>query len=114
MANEFSLKAQDITVRSLLRNAPPALLYEQALRNESGTLIASSGALVAYSGEKTGRSPNDKRIVEEPGSKDDIWWGKVNIALDNYSGEPALAAGMSAVVDVDTGNKRSLPMIGSL
>ncbi|TFH75364.1 HlyD family secretion protein [Gammaproteobacteria bacterium LSUCC0112] len=39
---------------------------------------------------------------------------KVNIALDNYSGEPALAAGMSAVVDVDTGNKRSLPMIGSL
>ena len=85
MANEFSLKAQDITVRSLLRNAPPALLYEQALRNESGTLIASSGALVAYSGEKTGRSPNDKRIVEEPGSKDDIWWGKVNIALDEKS-----------------------------
>lgn len=39
---------------------------------------------------------------------------KVNIALDNYNGEPALAAGMSAVVDVDTGNKRSLPMIGAL
>jgi membrane fusion protein, multidrug efflux system len=39
---------------------------------------------------------------------------KVNIALDNYSGEPALAAGMSAVVEVDTGNKRRLPVIGSL
>lgn len=45
---------------------------------EPGSAISSSGALTAYSGKKTGRSPLDKRIVEEPGSQKDIWWGPVN------------------------------------
>lgn len=45
---------------------------------EPGSAISSSGALTAYSGKKTGRSPLDKRIVEEPGSQNDIWWGPVN------------------------------------
>ena len=44
--------------------------------------IAENGALVAYSGEKTGRSPKDKRIVYEETSKDNIWWGSVNIKMD--------------------------------
>lgn len=55
-----------------------AALYEDALVYETGSAITSSGALTAYSGAKTGRSPSDKRIVEEPGSKDEIWWGPVN------------------------------------
>lgn len=38
----------------------------------------------------------------------------VRIELDDYSGVPMLAAGMSAEVDVDIGQKRSLPLIGSL
>lgn len=33
-------------------------------------------------GKKTGRSPKDKRIVFEDSSKDDIWWGPVNIKMD--------------------------------
>lgn len=45
---------------------------------EPGSAISSSGALTAYSGKKTGRSPLDKRIVQEPGSEKDIWWGPVN------------------------------------
>ncbi len=48
----------------------------------SPTAIAGNGALVVDSGRKTGRSPKDKRIVDEPGSSDDIWWGDVNIKLD--------------------------------
>ena len=65
----------------LKRNAPVSLLYEDAIRNE-GAIISSSGALINFSGKKTGRSPRDKRIVYEETSKDVIWWGSVNIKLD--------------------------------
>ena len=84
MANSISLEQYGINVQKIIRNAIPSRLYEHGLRNEPGTAIASSGAFVALSGEKTGRSPSDKRIVEEPGSKDDVWWGPVNMALDEH------------------------------
>lgn len=41
-------------------------MYEHAV-------ISASGALINFSGKKTGRSPKDKRIVYEDSSKDDIW-----------------------------------------
>jgi phosphoenolpyruvate carboxykinase (ATP) len=66
---------------TLKRNAPIALLYEDAIRNE-GAIISSTGALINFSGKKTGRSPKDKRIVFEDTSKDEIWWGSVNIKMD--------------------------------
>jgi len=78
----FDLKQHGITVERVIRNARPAVLYELGLRNERGTAITSTGALVAMSGEKTGRSPSDKRMVDEPTSNEDIWWGPVNIKLD--------------------------------
>jgi ATP-dependent phosphoenolpyruvate carboxykinase len=59
-------------------NPPVAALYEDALVYESGSAITSSGALTAFSGAKTGRSPSDKRIVQEPSSEHEIWWGPVN------------------------------------
>ncbi|MFG0263136.1 MAG: phosphoenolpyruvate carboxykinase (ATP), partial [Novipirellula sp. JB048] len=71
-------------VAEVVRNAPPARLYEYALLEE-GAAISASGALVTYSGDKTGRSPNDKRIVDEVESRDDIWWGDVNIPLSDHS-----------------------------
>ena len=40
---------------------------------------------VAIPCPKTGRSPNDKRIVEDPQSGGDIWWGSVNIKLQENS-----------------------------
>ena len=52
-----------IHVRQVIRNPSPALLYESALRHERGTAIAASGALVAMSGARTGRSPTDKRAA---------------------------------------------------
>ncbi len=44
-------------------NLPTALLYEQALRRDEG-LLARGGAFVAMTGDHTGRSPNDKFIVQ--------------------------------------------------
>ncbi|KAH6894323.1 phosphoenolpyruvate carboxykinase-domain-containing protein [Thelonectria olida] len=63
---------------AIIANPSVAALYEDALVYESGTAITSSGALTAYSGAKTGRSPLDKRIVKEPSSEENIWWGPVN------------------------------------
>jgi phosphoenolpyruvate carboxykinase (ATP) len=85
MATEFSLEQHGIHVKNVLRNASPAALYEAALRNERGSAIANSGALIAMSGSKTGRSPLDKRIVDNPDSTGNIWWGAVNIKLDEHT-----------------------------
>lgn len=58
-------------------NLTTPMLYEQALRRAEG-VMAHLGPLVVQTGSHTGRSPNDRFIVKEPGSENDIWWGKVN------------------------------------
>src|SRR3954454_7609527 len=82
MDTAFNLQAYDLTVAEVHHNAPASLLYEHAIRYERDATIADNGALVAYSGVKTGRSPKDKRVVKHPGSEADVWWGSVNIPLD--------------------------------
>lgn len=62
-------------------NSAVPILYEDALK-EKGTTISSTGALIAYSGDKTGRSPKDKRIVAQTPSEDNVWWGPVNKKVD--------------------------------
>ncbi len=80
----MDLRAYEITVERVERNPTPAALYEDAVKGD-GAAIVSSGALVAYSEEKTGRSPKDKRIVRESASEKDVWWGPVNIPLEKTS-----------------------------
>jgi phosphoenolpyruvate carboxykinase (ATP) len=77
-----------LDVEEVFYNASPGVLYEQALKHEKGSRIVSSGALAVKSGKKTGRSPLDKRIVYEDGegeSANDVWWGKVNVKLNQSS-----------------------------
>ena len=76
---EFDLTSHGINVSDVRRNLAPAILYAEAIREERDCVIADTGALIAYSGDKTGRSPKDKRIVEHPDSEDDVWWGPVNV-----------------------------------
>ncbi len=83
--SDFSLSKHGIDVTNVWRNPSPSALYEAALMYEKGSAITSTGALVAMSGEKTGRSPTDKRIVDEPASTEDIWWGDINIKLEKNS-----------------------------
>ncbi|KAF8332082.1 ATP-utilizing phosphoenolpyruvate carboxykinase [Cantharellus anzutake] len=82
----FSQAGFDMDHIQMKRNAPVAELYEDAVKYE-GAIISSTGALINFSGKKTGRSPKDKRIVYEETSKDDIWWGPVNIKMDEHTFE---------------------------
>ena len=62
-------------------NRPAAELVELALARQEGGLTAG-GALVAYTGSRTGRSPHDRYIVREPGSEGQIDWGGVNRPIE--------------------------------
>ncbi len=81
MATDLDLRPHGITVSRVLRNPSPSRLYEDAILYEQAA-ITSSGALATSSGKKTGRSPKDKRVVSHPQSENDIWWGSVNIKID--------------------------------
>ncbi|MCB9062090.1 MAG: phosphoenolpyruvate carboxykinase (ATP) [Halobacteriovoraceae bacterium] len=77
----IDLSSVGIKADNIFRNLHPAQLYEEALTFEKGSAISSTGALIVSSGEKTGRSPKDKRIVVQDSTKEDIWWGDINMEL---------------------------------
>lgn len=85
MSNTFSLQQYGIEIQKIYRNLSIPRLYERGLRHEKGTVISNVGALITYSGEKTGRSPKDKRIVRHPNSENNIDWGPINIGLDEHT-----------------------------
>lgn len=62
-----------IHARRVHWNLTPPLLYEEVVRRGEA-MIASHGPLVIYTGKCTGRSPLDKFFVEEPSSKEHVWW----------------------------------------
>ena len=67
----------------VVHNPTTAQLYTHALASGDGRL-AHGGALVVDTGRFTGRSPQDKFVVEEPASRDRIWWGEVNHPLAEH------------------------------
>ena len=67
--------------KEIYRNLPVAILTEKALARGEGTL-SNTGALVVKTGKYTGRSANDKFIVDTPAVHDEIAWGKVNRPID--------------------------------
>lgn len=58
-------------------NLPTPSLYEKILIRGEGRL-SHLGPITVRTGHHTGRSADDKFIVREPGTENDIWWGAVN------------------------------------
>jgi phosphoenolpyruvate carboxykinase (ATP) len=75
--------------RRVHRNAAAAILYEEAIRRGEAELT-EHGALLARTGDHTGRSPNDRFLVRRPESEAEIAWGKVNKPLEPQSFERLL------------------------
>ena len=73
---------QTITTPSTFMNLGPSELIERSLRAGEGSL-ASNGSLVVTTGKRTGRSPADRYIVQEPSTADMIDWGAVNRPFDS-------------------------------
>ena len=68
--------------KAVYRNLPVSTLTEKAIIRGEGTL-SNTGALVVKTGKYTGRSANDKFIVDTPAVHDEIAWGKVNRPIEN-------------------------------
>ena len=69
--NAFDLKDHELTVTEVYRNLPVGALYEHAIRYEKDASIAENGALVAYSGAKTGRSHEISCVDRSIGTREE-------------------------------------------
>ncbi|HRJ53737.1 MAG TPA: phosphoenolpyruvate carboxykinase (ATP) [Candidatus Thiothrix moscowensis] len=77
-------------LKNIYWNQSSPVLYEQALNRQEGK-ISTDGVFVAYTGTFTGRAPNDKFTVDDAGSHDKVWWGKVNKAISEEHFDKILA-----------------------
>ena len=62
-------------------------LIKAAIQNNEG-VIASNGALTTQTGSRTGRSPNDRFIVKESSTENDIDWGVINKPFEESKFNP--------------------------
>ncbi len=62
-------------------NLSPAELVYQAIQRREGRL-SNAGALVTRTGKRTGRSPKDKFVVNDPATENTVHWGDVNAPWD--------------------------------
>ncbi|MEZ0326341.1 MAG: phosphoenolpyruvate carboxykinase (ATP) [Fimbriimonas sp.] len=61
----------------VIRNPSVDQLIQDCLENDDCKL-ANNGAVVAYTGKYTGRTPKDKHTVREPSCEENIWWENNN------------------------------------
>lgn len=63
-------------------NLSPEALVQEAIRRGQG-FLTDSGAIAVETGEFTGRSPQDRFIVKDEETAENIDWGAVNKPIDN-------------------------------
>ncbi len=83
------LSRLNLSSSRVFTNLPSADLVERAIAAGEGKL-ASNGALVCLTGDRTGRSPKDKYLEESASNKEKIWWGKVNMPISDKNFGAAL------------------------
>ena len=69
-----------IESKAVYHNLTVGRLTEYALARGEG-ILSNTGALVVKTGKYTGRSPEDRYIVDEPSIHNEIDWGKVNVPI---------------------------------
>lgn len=83
LKSDFGLKNIGIVnLRKAYWNLPAEALYEEIVFRNEGKLT-HQGPIVVNTGNHTARAANDKFIVRESGSAEDIWWGEYNRPYDS-------------------------------
>ena len=81
VVSSFGLEKQGLKgIKTAYWNLDASRLYEHAVIRDEGK-VARGGAFVTLTGQHTGRSPNDRFVVEDDETKAEIWWGKVNVPI---------------------------------
>ncbi|MDC9724170.1 MAG: phosphoenolpyruvate carboxykinase (ATP) [Urechidicola sp.] len=81
ISKTISLSDYGIENAVIKYNLSSEKLHEICLEKGLGK-EASSGALAVNTGEFTGRSPKDRFIVKDELTKDQVWWGDINIPFE--------------------------------
>ncbi len=81
LRSKYGLDSLGLAGARQIWNPSPAATVELALSRGEGRLTPG-GAFLAITQPFTGRSPDDKFLVKEPGSDGKVWWGKVNRPFD--------------------------------
>jgi phosphoenolpyruvate carboxykinase (ATP) len=97
-----ALPQLDLSAHRYSVNLPPAELIERAIAAGEGKL-AANGATVCMTGDRTGRSPNDKFLEEVASIKPKIWWGKNN--------QPLSTAGFDLALKIATDHLNQRPKL---
>jgi phosphoenolpyruvate carboxykinase (ATP) len=61
-------------------NLSPEQLSKAAV-DKGMAKVADNGAITVNTGEFTGRSPKDRFIVEDEKTRDNVWWGDINVGF---------------------------------
>ena len=78
LKSEFGLQNIGLTnLHVVYWNLPTEALYEEAIFRNEGK-ISRLGPIVVNTGKHTARAANDKFIVREPTTENNIWWGQYN------------------------------------
>lgn len=81
--SDFDVANHGLTnLRKVYWNLPTEALYEEVIFRGEGHLT-NMGALIVTSGKHTARAAQDKFVVREPTTEDDIWWGEYNRPLSS-------------------------------
>lgn len=76
--SDYGLDNQGLTnLRKVYWNLPTEALYEEAVfRGEAR--ISRNGPIIVNTGKHTARAANDKFVVRESTTEENIWWGQYN------------------------------------
>jgi phosphoenolpyruvate carboxykinase (ATP) len=86
LSQSISLENIGIKNASVHYQLSPQELHAITIQSDEG-IENSTGALAIYTGEFTGRSPEDRFIVKDSITENQVWWGKVNIPFDSKAFE---------------------------